>query len=790
MRPPLRSRLPLILLAAACLVASLVAAGRVPGTAPGDTAPGDTARGDTARGDTVPAGAGTDRVSLAGDWRYLPHDGPAELADPAVADADWPSMRLPSNWFLKGSTTYPVDADLKPLPRGELGNWDDYGKAQPERGLDYAGYMWFRRGFDVQPRSGRPVVLRFDSVDYFADVYVNGKLAGSHEGSFQPFELDVTALVKPGGNVVAVRVGAPALPYDWHELYSMSWPKRQAFVKGIFGYHDTRPGGTSERGQERGTGGIIGDVTLRSSPGVDIIRTEVAPLEVSEAKATLRIDYVLHNWTGREQRGVVEGAIALKGSTAAVDRFSLPVTVKPGEQRLQTTRTIVKPQLWWSWDYGTPYLYELRSTLGGGLSGEARDTFGIRSIRRDDQWVWYLNGRRIFPRGSNYISTQWLSQADRAWYQRDLTLIKAANLNSVRAHAHLERPEFYELADEMGLMVWQDFPLQWGYTDALAFHRSAIAQARDMVGLFFNHPSIIVWCMQNEAPHAMTWMKRKSPAQNQALGDALVAEARRLDPSRVHHRDSGTGDGHPYPGWYSGKAAEFAGVPGKPFITEYGAQALPGLETLRSMFPADVLWPDTPEDWKTWTFHNFQRRETFELARVPMGSSIDEFVRHSQNYQGALLKYATESYRRAKWSGVTGLYQFMFVDDWPSVTWSVVDYYRRPKRGYGTLKAAMQPVLPSIEYTIDDPSRDIVLWVVNDRHQPFTGARLRWRLGGREDSATMNVPSDGSQRVRSIGSGRAIAAGTDVLEVWLEDEHGAVLGRNTLEAADFISWKQ
>jgi beta-mannosidase len=736
-----------------------------------------------------PPADGGARLSLAGDWKYLPFEGTTNLGARDVPDADWAVMRLPSNWFLKGSTQYPVAIDMSPVAPGAIVNPGDLGVAGPERGLDYAGTIWFRRHFTYAP--GGLAILRFEMVDYFAEVYVNGHLAGRHEGSFQPFEFEVSRWLVAGDNIVAVKVGAPHQVIDWTEEYAASWPRRQTQIKGIFAYHDTRPGGTSGRGQERGTGGILGDVTLRPSAGVDLIRAEVAPMDVSEQSATIRIDYVLQNWTDAERTGTLAGEIAPRNFTSdRRDRFTQPVTLAPGENRVRVTRRIEQPALWWSWDYGAPNLYQLTSTLSGGLTGDARTTFGIRSIRRDENWVWYLNGRRIFPRGSNYISTQWLSQADRAWYERDVDLMLKANLNSIRVHAHVERPEFYDVADERGLMVWQDFPLQWGYSDLPTFHAEAARQLGDMVGLLFNHPSIIVWSMHNESPHAMEWMKRKVQAQNLALDEALHAETVKRDPARVAHRDSGTGDGHPYPGWYGGKASDYSTLPGAPFLTEYGAQALPIPETMSSMWPAQPGWPIAGPAWDVWAFHNFQRVQTFEIAKVPLGKTRDEFVWNSQNYQAALLRFATEHYRRAKWTKVTGLYQFMFVDDWPSVTWSVLDYYRRAKRGYGTLAQVMQPTLPSIEYAIDNPAAPVTLWVVNDRFEAFPGARLTWTIGGREQSQVLDVPADGVIKASVVGAGTAIAAGTDTLDVWIADKGGRELGRNRLEAADFLSWKQ
>jgi beta-mannosidase len=699
-------------------------------------------------------------------------------------------MRIPSNWFLKGTTEYPVAIDTSPVSPGASVNPGDLAAAGPGRGLDYEGTVWFRRHFTYSSGSTF-AILRFEMVDYFADVYINGHPIGHHEGSFQPFEFDVSRWLVPGDNLLAVKVGAPAEVVDWTEEYPASWPKHQTQVKGVFGYHDTRPGGTSGRGQERGTGGIVGAVTLRPSSGVDLVRAEVAPIDVTGQSATLRIDYVLQNWSAAERTGTLTGDIAPSNfASDRRDHFTEPLTLAPGENRVRITRRIDQPALWWSWDYGKPNLYQLTTTLSGGASSTHQTSFGIRSIRHDDKWVWYLNGRRIFPRGSNYISTQWLSQADRAWYERDVDLMIGANLNSIRVHAHVERQEFYDVADERGLMVWQDFPLQWGYSDLPAFHAEAVRQLGDMVGLLFDHPSIIAWSMHNESPHAMPWMKRKVADQNLALDETLVADAARRDPTRVAHRDSGTGDGHPYPGWYGGKAADYSALPGAPFITEYGAQALPVPDTMTSMLPAGASWPVSEAAWNVWTFHNFQRDATFTTAKVPLGATLEEFIWNSQNYQAALLRFATEQYRRAKWTKVTGLYQFMFVDDWPSVTWSVVDYYRRPKRGYATLRDSMQPTLPSIEYAIDNPEAPITLWVVNDRFDAFPGARLHWKMGGQEHAHALDVPADGVVRALVIGAGTAIAAGTDALEVWLESSDGRVLGRNHLEKADFLLWTQ
>ncbi len=740
-------------------------------------------------------GQATHQQSLAGEWRYLPYSGDGDLASAAIDDSKWPTMALPSNWFLQGSTKYPANAKatvvtLAANAPGVLAPID------PEAGLDYAGTVWFRRNFEWEGDRSHPAILDVDMSDYYTDVFVNGHAAGHHEGYFQLWSVDLTKYLRSGRNLIALRISAPPQPFDMSQQFPVSWPKNQNQIKGIFAYHDTRPGGTSVRGQERSTGGLIRDISLRSSSGVDLIELNVTPLDVTQSSARLLIKAKLHNWTAESAPISVAGQIHAANFSPDVPlKFSVSGNASPGDSYLTTELRVDHPALWWSWDYGKPNLYKASAQLmnSAGAPIDAKQVqFGIRSISHDDQWVWHLNGERIYQRGSNYIATQWMSQADRAWYERDVKLMKEANLNAVRVHAHLERPEFYDVADELGVMVWQDFPLQWGYTDMPSFHQNASQQARDMVERYFDHPSIIAWCIHNESPHAMDWMQKRDPKQNLQLDTDLVAEVASLDPSRVAHRDSGTGDGHTYPGWYNGNIREFKTEQVPPFITEYGAEALPNLETLRTIFDTKDLFPSTDDGWEAWKYADFQPQQTFKDNGIDKGASIEEFIRNSQAYQVKIIRYGTENFRRQKWTKSTGIYQFMFTDDWPSITWSVLDYYRRPKAGFFALQNSMQPVLPSIDYQIDNPDAPLSIVVVNDLHQSMP-AILKWWVGeagshqGSVQQSKITIPEDGVAQPIAIGSQPEVTRGSKTLEVWLEDSAGKRLGQSTLTREDFIS---
>ena len=316
-----------------------------------------------------------------------------------------------------------------------------------------------------------------------------------------------------------------------------------------------------------------------------------------------------------------------------------------------------------------------------------------------------------------------------------------------------------------------------------------------MIDRYYDHPSIIVWCMHNESPHSMSWMKKRDPQQNAKLDEELLAVAKQSDPARIPHSDSGAGDGHSYTGWYVFQIGDLAhDLPKERYITEFGAEGLPALETLTSMFDDDALWPDTPLDWEAWKFADFQPEQTFNLAKVKQGKTLPEFVtRPHWHYQANLIRFQTEVFRRAKWTRTTGLYQFMFVDDWPSITWSVVDYAGGPSSRTRRCATSMQRLLPSIEYDIHKAEGPISLWVVNDHLQPVPKATVKWKItdprGGNKPvvrSVSVNIPADGVIKATDLGAVPRIGAGTARLDVWIEDEHGQFLARSSLTGDDYV----
>jgi len=618
-------------------------------------------------------------------------------------------MRLPSNWALNGRDTF-----------------------DPKTALDHGGVAWFRRNFTV-PASwkGSNIVISFEGVDYSCSVYVNGKLAVKHEGYFAPFQADVTRLVVPGArNTVAVRLDSPLQK-------NFGWRMEKSVVKGIFGHHDLRPGGEGPRGQEFGTGGVWGDIRLSAHDGlmVERINAEGFP-NGKQARIELRSHVVNFGGNTEVEVEVSVGGANFPGPPRVLSRRR--VKIPAGEGRIRQTLAMPNPRLWEVWERGFPHLYRLTMTIRApGAEPVAHSAeFGVREVKIDRKWRTWLNGKRLYLRGTNYLPTQWLSELDTAKAARDCRMMRKHNINCVRVHAHVTRRCFYPEADRAGLLVWQDFPLQWAYVDSPRLHKSAVDQMREMICLLRSHPSIFAWCAHNETPWVHGLIDRPQlKGMNERMDKDLQKTARRMDPERYCHLNSATGDAHVYYGWYEGKPDWYEEFDGAPLVTEYGAQAMPNMPSVARMMGRLARFPRNTREALEWQFHCFQPHQTFTVAQVPTGNTFAEFHRNSQAYQAKLLQFSTEKFRSMKWHGTTGLMQFCWSDPWPEVAWSVVDYWRVPKPGAAALRRAYEPVLPALVVPWrfmwqGAPSADFAgkLFVVNDHSHSLGKAQVKWEI--------------------------------------------------------------
>lgn len=256
------------------------------------------------------------------------------------------------------------------------------------------------------------------------------------------------------------------------------------------------------------------------------------------------------------------------------------------------------PKLWWTWDLGAQHLYRVSAVLL--LDSQVQDSYeyytGIREIEVDAaKGIWHVNGKRLFIRGTNVILSLWLAHYSDEMIAKDMEMLRGAHINGVRVCVHVSKREFYEACDREGILIWQDFLLQWGYANENSVVESACIQIKDMVRQLSSHPSISVWCCQNESLFF----------NNEVVGPQLARAAREEDSSRYVHPVSHFNE-HPYPGWYGHHMEMFRSLPGGRMITEFGAQALPSLDETISMNGSDT-WPP---DWNRLAYHDFQYDQT------------------------------------------------------------------------------------------------------------------------------------------------------------------------------------
>jgi beta-mannosidase len=733
-------------------------------------------------------------LSLDGEWSYW--KDPDRVGDgQRVFDRDadrsqWRTMEIPANWY----TT-------------EVG--------------DYHGVIWFATRFDLpSTMRDRELTLRFHSVDYLADVWLNGKYLGRHEGFFAPFEFRVSDLASPGTNLLVVKVDSPKDESEYGEIptpqgferplsepFKTRRPKALTTIKGSCIDHWHRPGWDTQFGQDGNTGGIWQGIELIATGNLRIADVKITPQLVRndgllDGTALVVADVEVLN--PGDQTVEVQLTTEVYGkSFESEKRLSKKRTValRPGAQRVKLVQTVQEPKLWWCWDHGKPNLYEMKVTAS--VAGEAQDgvteTFGIRELVLDEKGHWYLNGKRVFARGMRYHSSIWLGEADERQFREDLGRMLDLHINAIRIGSHVEQTRFYELCDEMGFLVWQVFPLHYGnYADTDDVIERAGPMMGEMVQLLYNHPSVVIWSTFKE-PNVY-WFE-SPPNLYGRLCEVLKQKAQEVDPLRwVHKGDYGEGALNVMTaGWATSPDFRQDGLDNSPQKVEFGTVHVAPLETARQILKEEEQWPP---DWDRWYYLNLDpvwlQLQGIDVKEL---SSLEEVIERSQTWAARQIKESAEHLRQRKYAPNASMFLYFWSDPWPCLGGSgLLDYYRRKYKAYDAFEIAYQPVLVSVEWLRDElvvghekryaPGEVFAakLWVTNDTYQRYDGARLSWRLVGpegatlQEGEARADVSEDSTQvATQTSWPVPEEAEGVHRIEVELLDEEGRELSRNWFE---------
>jgi beta-mannosidase len=595
----------------------------------------------------------------------------------------------------------PAISDWEPIPR--LAHLQLLFAAQPYFGRELRYFneapWWYRLEF-ATPAQALQATLRFEGVDYFSKVFLNGQLLGEHEGYADPFEFEVGPLLsRTGPNVLVVKVWSP-WDHDWVERdpEGQGWTSGvvRHLLKGTYEHSDTFvQRDVNPVGIWRPVWLILHD-GLRSA-GEPFIETRMAGSgESADVKATWPV--ALNQGQRRLDLSV---RIRLAPDGAEVARTSKVVEIMAGQAALEAAVSVAHPRLWSTWDHGGAALYQADMELRDGKEVVLTRSipFGIRRVelrRTANDTTFYLNGKRIYLRGTTYWPDEYISVSDVGRYERDLGTMIRAGVNAIRVHVHSENPAFYDLCDRLGLVILQDNDLNWTFPTDEEFTKRAVVGFGRLIQRLRNHPSIICWIAMNEVP-------------KEALvrpGVQLLAEAKRLDPSRPvikssqENDDPESGDYHDYREWAAD--GEYLSIYGskEKLVTEFGMDAPPAPDSAR-------LIPRMAE----------RLREV--LPRVA----------ELHDYQYWVLKYHIEHYRMQKYAPNAGYFLFMWIDFCPQSLMGVYDYWGVPKaKGIGgglrALEESNHPVGIFMEYK-DAP---VALHAANDSDEDLGECTAEWTV--------------------------------------------------------------
>jgi hypothetical protein len=648
-----------------------------------------------------------------------------------------PDFVRPDIRELAGKTGHKPDYAVDWQPIDRLVHLQLLLAAQPYFGRNLRYFndapWWYRLEF-ATPEAARKATLRFEGVDYFAKVWLNGTLLGEHEGYADPFGFEVGALLrKDRPNVLVVKVSSP-WDHDYTDPTRPTVTGVRILLKGSYEHADTfvqrdvNPVGIWKPVE------LLLHDELRESD----IPAVTSSLSQDQKQATLKVAWwVFNEGEAADVRYIVQ--VRSKDTEERVATSTQVVRLESGDNALETTVTIPSPRLWRTWDRGSQPLYEasLQLMRSGSATLSSSVTFGIRTVelrRNVNETRFFINGKPLYLRGTTYWPDLYLSNMDRTRYERDIRAAVHAGLNAIRVHVHTENPEFYAISDRLGIVVIQDNDLNWMFPTDQQFSARAVQHFGTMVKLLRNHPSVIAWVAMNEVfwgeGKGQRMIKGRTKSDAKAVGSQLVGAAHELDPTRPVIEDSGisndlaSGDSHDYRGSLNGGASTYfdidassGDVLGSPpkLVTEFGVDAPPAISSLRAV-------PAAAE----------RRRDV--LPRVA----------ELHDYQYHQLKHYIEYYRMQKYSPNAGYFQFMWIDFSPQSFYGIYDYWGVAKTeglggGLRALEESNQPIGIFMQHTTMPRS----LYAVNDTAADLGSCIARWRV-----TASEIVVAEGAQPVK------------------------------------------
>jgi beta-mannosidase len=619
---------------------------------------------------------------------------------------------------------------------------------------EYETYeWWYRKRFSTPAIPERyRAELVFEGLDCLAQVWLNGVSLGEAANMLIAQRFEVTNALQAGENELVVRIRSAVLEGRQRQPAPFETAPASGFeslavrkAPHMYGW-DIMPRVV--------TAGIWRDVYVQFLPPTRWRSVYWATTAVDAAR---RSAVVFVDWDFTTDQHAIDDwqvRLSLWREEQKVHESLHPVFHTHGRAWLHLQNVY----LWWPRGYGEPVLYDARAELLDG-QGNVLDThrcrIGLRTAKLEftevttpeepGEFVFIVNGVKVFAKGTNWVPLDAFHSRDVQHLKPTFDMLVDLNCNMVRCWGgNVYEPDaFFDLCDEHGVMVWQDFAFACAiYPDEII--PAVQHEAQEVVKRLRNHPSLVLWCGNNEIDHTYFWTGMGIDPNTDKISRQVLAEVvRQHDPFRSYLPSSPYvgpevmrrgADGNLTPEQHLwGPRDDFKGAfytrSLAHFVSEIGYHGCPDRRSLEQMMDADHLWPwQENEQWLTHAVRPLPRMTDYNY-RIPLMAKqiavlfdnvpddLDDFILASQISQAEALKFFIEHWRRRKWR-TTGILWWNLRDGWPIISDAIVDYYYRKKLAYVYVKRVQTDVCAMFSEPEDGVH---TLIVVNDTLCPAEG---------------------------------------------------------------------
>ncbi|KAI1745507.1 family 2 glycosyl hydrolase [Xylaria scruposa] len=685
------------------------------------------------------------RHDLSHGWQFREHNGSSSNESPWL-----PVQKVPTQVHVDLLANKKISDPFLDLNELEV-------RSLPEKQWTYR--TQFAKPADLSSEAPIHTDLVFEGLDTFATVFLNGAEILKSDNMFISHRINVTSLLRDTNEL--------EIHFDSAMLRGRDLVKEHSHEH-TFYVRQTEVSRVPVRKAQYHWGWDWGPILITAGPWKPVYLEQYVS-KVDDVWSECEVSEDLRTCSGRIVAKTSEASdqsIKLSLSLAGSVVFEKECTID-SKGIAETPFLITDPKLWYPFTHGTQTRYELKAALG------SHDTLskmiGFRRaelIQREDEFgksfFFKINGEDVFCGGSCWIpADSFLSHIPEQRYRDWVSLVYEGNQNMIRVWGGgiYEHDAFFDACDELGVMVWQDFAFACAsYPTYKSYLDSVEEEARQNIRRLRSHPSLIIWAGSNEDYQVQerygleynyedkdpqSWLKTTFPARYtyEYLLPKIVSEEDRY---AIYHPTSPWGDGkitsdptigdkHQWDIWHGAmnRYQEAFRLSAR-FISEFGMEAYPHMETIRSMITVDKQrYPGSMMmDFRNKAIDHERRVATYINENFTVKYDISSYTHLTQIMQAEAMHFAYKTWRR-EWGKrkCGGVLVWQLNDCWPTMSWAVVDYYLLKKPAYYAIKNALRSLDIGISKRYHDWTSGHVdptesfkdtkfdLWIVSDRPQ-------------------------------------------------------------------------